>query len=151
MYCQYYKCLFTQSCPTLCTPMDCSPPGSSVLGILQTRILEWVAILFSRGSSQELNLGLLHCRWTFYCLSYQSSIIGPGNSMVNRNKVVIFRKPITLPYLVHIATISLQSKCRLSVFPGMLEMQNLRCHSKFLDSESVYQQDPQRVHVGIRF
>ena len=35
----------TQSCPTLCDPMDCSPPGSSVHGILQARILEWVAIL----------------------------------------------------------------------------------------------------------
>ena len=41
-----------QSCPTLCYPMDCSPPGSSVHGILQARILEWVAISFSRGSSQ---------------------------------------------------------------------------------------------------
>ena len=42
----------TQSCPTLCDPMDHSPPGSSVLGILQARILEWVAMSFSRGSSQ---------------------------------------------------------------------------------------------------
>ena len=40
-----------QSCLTL-PPMDCSPPGSSVHGILQARILEWVAILFSRGPSQ---------------------------------------------------------------------------------------------------
>ena len=40
-----------QSCPTLCNPMDCSPPGSSVHGILQARILEWVAISFSRRSS----------------------------------------------------------------------------------------------------
>ena len=40
-----------QSCPTLCDPMDCSPPCSSVHGILQARILEWVAISFSRGSS----------------------------------------------------------------------------------------------------
>ena len=40
-----------QSCPTLCNPVDCSPPGSSVHGILQARILEWVAISFSRGSS----------------------------------------------------------------------------------------------------
>ena len=40
-----------QSCPTLCDPMDCRLPGSSVLGILQARILEWVAIPFSRGSS----------------------------------------------------------------------------------------------------
>ena len=37
-------------CPTLCDPMDCSPPGSSVHGILQARILEWVAISYSRGS-----------------------------------------------------------------------------------------------------
>ena len=41
----------TQSCLTLCDPMDCSPPGSSVHGILQARILEWVALLFFRGSS----------------------------------------------------------------------------------------------------
>ena len=42
----------TQSCPTLCDPVDCSPPGSSVRGILQARILAWVAISFSRGSSR---------------------------------------------------------------------------------------------------
>ena len=40
-------------CPVLSNPMDCSPPGSSVHGILQARILLWVAIPFSRGSSQH--------------------------------------------------------------------------------------------------
>ena len=40
-----------QSCPTLCNPTDCSPPGFSVPRILQVRILEWVTIPFSRGSS----------------------------------------------------------------------------------------------------
>ena len=45
-------CLVTRLCLTLCDPMDCSPSGSSVLGILQARILEWVAMPFSRGSSQ---------------------------------------------------------------------------------------------------
>ena len=40
-----------QSCPTLCDLMDCSPPGPSVHRIFQTRILEWVSISFSRGSS----------------------------------------------------------------------------------------------------
>ena len=44
--------LVALQCLTLCDPMDCSPPGSSVHGILQARILEWVALLFSRGSSQ---------------------------------------------------------------------------------------------------
>ena len=43
--------LVTKSCLTLCDPMGCSPPSSSVHGILQTRVLEWVATPFSRGSS----------------------------------------------------------------------------------------------------
>ena len=46
------ECEVAQSCPTLCDPMDCSLPGSSVHGIFQARVLEWVAISFSRGSSQ---------------------------------------------------------------------------------------------------
>ena len=45
-------CSVAQSCPTLCSSMDCSPPGSSAHGIFQARILEWVAISFSRESSQ---------------------------------------------------------------------------------------------------
>ena len=44
--------LATQSCLTLCDPMNCNPSGSSVLGIIQARILGWVAIPFSRGFSQ---------------------------------------------------------------------------------------------------
>ena len=49
-----YACVHAKSlqlCPTLCKPMDLSPPGSSVYGILQGRILEWVALPSSRGSS----------------------------------------------------------------------------------------------------
>ena len=46
------KVKVAQSCLTLCDPMDCSPPGSSVHGILQARTLEWVAMPSSRGSSQ---------------------------------------------------------------------------------------------------
>ena len=75
------KVLVSQSCPTLCDPMDCSPPGSSVHGILQARILEWVAIPFSRGSSQprDQNPGLLHCRHVLYQLSYQGSSMIHGS------------------------------------------------------------------------
>ena len=53
--------LVTQSCPTLCKPTDWSPPASSVHGISQARILEWVAISFSRGifPTRGLNLCLL--------------------------------------------------------------------------------------------
>ena len=50
-----------QLCPTLCDPMDCSPPDSSVQGILQVRILEWIAIPSSRGSSQNRSNPCLLC------------------------------------------------------------------------------------------
>ena len=68
-----YKCIsewvseVVQSCPTLCDPVDCSPPGSSVHGILQARVLEWVAMPPSRGSSwpRDWTPGLLHYR--LYC------------------------------------------------------------------------------------
>ena len=51
--------LVATSCPTLCNLMDCSPPGSSVHGILQARVLEWVAIPSSRGSSRPRNRTLV--------------------------------------------------------------------------------------------
>ena len=52
----YYVCMLAKSlqlCPALCNPMDCSLPDSSFHGILQAKILEWVAIPFSRRSSQH--------------------------------------------------------------------------------------------------
>ena len=60
------KLLVTHSCLTLCNPMDCSPPGSSVHGILQARILEWVPIPFSRESSQPRDQTRVSCiAWDF--------------------------------------------------------------------------------------
>ena len=58
-----YMCVrsVAQSCPTLCDPMDCSPPGSSVHGIFQARILEWVATSFFRESSQTRNQTHVSC------------------------------------------------------------------------------------------
>ena len=47
-----HACSITQSCSTLCDSMDCCPPGSSVHGIFQASILEWVTISSSRGSSR---------------------------------------------------------------------------------------------------
>ena len=63
------KVLVTQSCLTLCDHLDCSPPGSSVHGIFKARILEWVAISFSRGSSR------LRDRTQFYCFAGRFFII----------------------------------------------------------------------------
>ena len=68
-------CLVIQSCLTLCDPMDCSPPGSSVIGTLQARILEWVAISSSREifPNQGLNSSLPLCRRILYRLSHQGN------------------------------------------------------------------------------
>ena len=57
----FFSCVWAQSCPTLCDPMDCSPQGSSAHGILQARILEWVAISCSRGSSQPQDQTHISC------------------------------------------------------------------------------------------
>ena len=66
----------TQSCSTLCDPMDCSPPGSSVHGILQARILESVAIPPSRGSSQprdRIQISCIASKFSQDSLSHQGS------------------------------------------------------------------------------
>ena len=54
-------CVCSLSCLTLCNPLDCSPQGSSVHGIFQARILEWVASSFSRGSSWSRNRTRVFC------------------------------------------------------------------------------------------
>ena len=62
------QCVCTQSYLTLCSSVDCSPSGSSVLGVFQSRILEWVAISFSRGSSRPRDWAQVSCisRWNLY-------------------------------------------------------------------------------------
>ena len=60
----YHECVHvwvTQLCLTVCDPMDCSPPGSSVHGILQARVLEWIATSFSRGSSWSKDQTQVSC------------------------------------------------------------------------------------------
>ena len=66
-----------ESCPTLCNPVDCSPPRSSVHGIFQARVLEWVSISFSRGSSQPRDRTQVSCivSKTLYCLSHQGRVL----------------------------------------------------------------------------
>ena len=58
---EWLMCSVAKLCLNLCIPMDCSPPGSSVHGVLQTRILEWVAISFSRRSFPP---------WDWICTSW---------------------------------------------------------------------------------
>ena len=78
-----------QSCPALCDPIDGSPPGSSVPGILQARILEWVAISFLLQGivpTQGSKPGILDCRQILYCLGHQ------GNDLI----VPSTEKPLNL-------------------------------------------------------
>ena len=74
--------LVAQLCPTLCDPMDYSSSGSSVHGILQARIVEWVAMPSSRGifPTQGSNPGLSNCRQILYRQSHQGS---PPASLLN--------------------------------------------------------------------
>ena len=79
------KVFVAQLCPALCNSMDCSPPGSSVHGTLQARILEWVAFPFSRGSSQPRNrtqASRIASRF-FTCLSHQGSYTSITSPTVN--------------------------------------------------------------------
>ena len=69
-----YESASRQSCPTLCHPMDCSPPGCSVHGTVQARILEWVAFPFSKESSRLRDRTQVSCIADgLYCLSHQRS------------------------------------------------------------------------------
>ena len=72
-------CSVAQSCPTLCDPIGCSPPGSSVHQIPQARILEWVAISSSRGSNPGIptHISCISCigRWILY---HWRSLGSPG-------------------------------------------------------------------------
>ena len=74
-------CVCVQSCLTLCNPKDCSLPGSSVHGISQARILDWVAIPSSRTSSQPKGRTWVSCidRRSLYHLSHQVGEKGPWN------------------------------------------------------------------------
>ena len=88
-------CLVTQSRPTLCNSMDCSPPGSSVHGILQARILEWVANPFSRESSQLRDQTRVSCIAGRYCTT---EILGMVTSGVGFSLLTIKNVKAELPW-----------------------------------------------------
>ena len=79
-----------RSCPTLRDPMDCSPPGSSVHGISQAGILEWVAIFSFRGSCQTRDQACVSCivRWVIYRCATGEAV--PTITLPERNCVVWF-------------------------------------------------------------
>ena len=77
--------LVTQLCPTLYDPIDSSPPGSSVHGLLQARILEWVSLSLLQGIflTQGSNPSPSNCRQILYCLSHQEAHIPHAYLKIN--------------------------------------------------------------------
>ena len=78
--CYAVLCLVIKPCPTLCSPMDCSPPGSSVHGDFPSNNTGVGCHAFLQGifPTQGLNPGLLHRRWMLYHLNHQGSPSGPA-------------------------------------------------------------------------
>ena len=89
--------LVTQSCHTLWDPMDCSPPGSSVHEIFQARILEWVAISFSRGSSQPRDRTRVS-RIVGRCFSVWATTEAPICMRFSENINLLFTAYVTIFY-----------------------------------------------------
>ena len=112
-----------QSCPTLCNPM-----GYTVRGILQTRILEWVAFPFSRGilSTQGSNPGFPHCRWILYQLSHKGNPVRPlatGNK--GPSSLVIFLErffPLCVPFPCPLTHNESLSDCSIHVSLGQSQL-----------------------------
>ena len=90
-----------QSCPTLCNPMDCSLPDSSIHGIFQARVLEWVAISFSRGSSWpsdwtrvSLIAGRRLTIWATRCKTSAVICLIPFQSLVLLSRISLFQSTL---------------------------------------------------------
>ena len=93
--------LVTQSYPTLFDPMDCSPPGSSVYGILQARILEWVALL-------------LKAKPNLHCSNYHLNPFLVNSPESSRCFVTLLKSQ----EMVWVPQLPLVCRCKLNVFPG---------------------------------
>ena len=115
-------CLVTKLCPILCDPFDHSPPGSSLLGIFQARVLEWGAISSSRGSSQPKDQTRVFCvdRWIFYSwVTWEVAYVNP--------KLLIYPSPLYVflgEFFIHVFS-SLFSKI-VCVFYWFVEAFQIR-------------------------
>ena len=75
-----FFCVCMQSCPILCNPMDCRPRGSAVHGIFQARILEWVVLSYSRGSSQPRDrthgscISCIGSQILYHCATWEATL-----------------------------------------------------------------------------
>ena len=115
-----------QSCPTLCNPIDGSPPGSPVTGILQARTLEWVAISFSNAWKWKVKVKLLS-RFQLFVTLWTAAYQAPPSMGFSRQE---YWSGVPLPSLVYEAvypkTKQNQKKVRLEKM-GLYQTQNLWC------------------------
>ena len=102
-------CLPAKSCLTLCDPMDCSPPGSSVHGILQARILEWVAMPFSSWSQPALaQIPTQRCPARVFGWSFCPYFLG---FLMSKMAIMIVQKMVSQSLPCYSGMISLARPC----------------------------------------
>ena len=115
-----FCCLVTKLCPTFWDPMECSPTGSSVYGISQARILEWVAIFFSRGSSEPRDQTHIPCvdkQILYHRATWEAQLSYKGYQMKR--------------------TVSLPSTAASTPPRNLLEIQIPRLHPSVTESETL--------------
>ena len=134
---QSVRQLCAQSCPTLCDPMDYSPPGSSIRVIFHARILEWVAISFSRGSSPPRDRTQVSCvscigrRVPYHCATWEAPLspLASDRRELVRLKIFTF-SPIQL-WLCHGSLLWSSWNPRMSEVEGIQEQYflNFKVHT----------------------
>ena len=111
----------TQSCPTLCNPIDCSPPGSSIHGIFQARVLEWAAISFSRESSRPRDWTRVSRIVDRHFTVWATREV-PGSNIRKEINIIILKAEFTISILrifkiTIIKEITNEMRCPLVLFP----------------------------------
>ena len=124
-----HTCMLTHLCQTFCNPVDCSLPGTTVCGIFQARILEWVATSSSRGSSPprdwtHISLHLLHWQADSLLLSHLGSACARAHTHTHR-QIKPFRNLITLLYIYYFIMVDCKGKwfyVKAKFFPKKLNI-----------------------------
>ena len=133
-----------QSCSALCDPVDCSPPGSSIHGILQARVLEWVAMSFSRGSSQPRDWTqvsrIAGRRFTIWAINSQIQYLTASNYTTGNTDY-----PTAIPYLP-LNCFLIDEKPRLQNPWNVKSKSTKRAHTVCLSFQSSLGQARQATH-----
>ena len=118
-------CLVTQQGPALCDPLDCSPPGSSVHGVFQARILQWVVISYCRGSSSPTDQTRVSCVFCigrcilYHCATWEAlTNLEASNKYRTELNKLKFNRNWGLAYITDYAALW---HCRSHLLPWFLQ------------------------------